>query len=119
MTISEKIKSLCAAKGTSLYALEKQIGLGNGTIGKWGKNGRVPNYAKLSAVCDALGVSIADVMAEDDQPEPQGQAEGIKKAPAPEGVGESKMKLLAALDGLTDEQCDKMLEIVLAAKKMF
>ena len=50
-----------------MFALEKQLGLGNGTIGKWGKNGRLPNYAKLSAVCDALGVSVEEVMS-DDQP---------------------------------------------------
>lgn len=49
------------------------------------------------------------------------QEQGIKKSPAPEGaeVSESKRKLLAAVDEMTDEQCDKMLELVLAAKKMF
>lgn len=73
MIIAERIKDLCAQKGTSLYALEKQLGLGNGTIGKWGKNGRVPNYAKLSAVCEALGVSVEDVMSDQqEKPAPSG-----------------------------------------------
>lgn len=73
MIIAERIKDLCAQKGTSLYALEKQLGLGNGTIGKWGKNGRVPNYAKLSAVCEALGVSVEDVMSDQqEKPVPSG-----------------------------------------------
>lgn len=74
MTISEKIKELCSENGTSMYALEKQLGLGNGTIGKWGKNGRIPNYAKLSAVCDALGVSVETLMSDHPQAD-----QGIKK----------------------------------------
>lgn len=65
-----------------MFALEKQLGMGNGTIGKWGKNGRVPNYAKLSAVCSALGVSVEDVMSDDPIP-------GIKKAPGQEAEGGS------------------------------
>lgn len=71
----ERIKALCKEKGTSIYKLEKELGLGNGTIGKWGKNGRIPNYANLSAVANALGVTVADLTGEADE-------KGIKKQPA-------------------------------------
>ena len=56
-TIADRIKEICAQKGTSMYKLEKQLKLGNGTIGKWGKNGRQPTYDKAVAVASALGVS--------------------------------------------------------------
>ena len=56
-TIADRIKEICAQKGTSMYKLEKQLNLGNGTIGKWGKNGRQPTYDKAVAVANALGVS--------------------------------------------------------------
>ena len=109
----EKIKALCKEKGTSMYKLEKQLNLGNGTIGKWGKNGRVPNYANLSAVASALGVTVAELTGEADE-------KGIKKDPIPkdEAVGSAKQKLLDALDGLSDSQLEKLIGIIEEAKKL-
>lgn len=44
--------------------------------------------------------------------------QGAKKAPDPkiEGLSEAKKALLDALDDLTDEQCEKLLPIILSAK---
>lgn len=67
-TIADRIKEICAQKGTSMYKLEKQLNLGNGTIGKWGKNGRQPTYDKAVAVANALGVS-ADYLLTGEQKE--------------------------------------------------
>ena len=80
----EKIKALCKEKGTSMYKLEKELNLGNGTIGKWGKNGRVPNYANLSAVASARGVTVAELTGETDE-------KGIKKGPIPEDEADNMM----------------------------
>ena len=83
-TIADRIKEICAQKGTSMYKLEKQLNLGNGTIGKWGKNGRQPTYDKAVAVANALGVS-ADYLLTGEQ----------KEKPAPDWDGLSgKDKLL-------------------------
>ena len=78
----EKIKALCKEKGTSMYKLEKELNLGNGTIGKWGKNGRVPNYANLFAVASALGVTVAELTGEADE-------KGIKKSPSTDHSAEA------------------------------
>ena len=75
-TIADRIKEICAQKGTSMYKLEKQLNLGNGTIGKWGKNGRQPTYDKAVAVANALGVS-ADYLLTGEQ----------KEKPAPDWDG--------------------------------
>lgn len=64
MTIADRVKELCKERKTSMYKLEKELGIGNGTIGKWGKNGRAPNYDTLSAVAAALGVSIEELTGE-------------------------------------------------------
>lgn len=64
-----------------MSAIEKKLGLGNGTIGKWGKNGRVPNYANLCAVAEALGVTVSELTG----------AEDIKKSPAVSGEGMSEL----------------------------
>ena len=73
-TITDRIKEICAQKGTSMYKLEKQLNLGNGTIGKWGKNGRQPTYDKAVAVANALGVS-ADYLLTGEQKEKPASSE--------------------------------------------
>lgn len=67
-----------------MYKLEKELGLGNGTIGKWGKNGRIPNYANLLAVATALGVTVGDLTgsltsSDEDKEAPSLPAEGNEK----------------------------------------
>ena len=85
--------------------------MGNGTIGKWWKNGRVPNYANLSAVANALETTIAYLTGETDDP-----SAGIKKDPIPkdEVVSQEKQLLLDMIDGLSDEQK----ELLALSKKM-
>lgn len=76
--------------------METKLGLGNGTIGKWGKNGRVPNYSNLDAVCSELGVSVEDIMRDDDVvPTSNKNAENAKKAPAAEGEGYTELQKAA------------------------
>lgn len=88
MIIAEKIKAVCKAQKTTFFALETKLGLGNGTIGKWGKNGRVPNYSNLAAVCSELGVSVEDIMRDDDVvPTSNKNAENAKSAPDPKTEG--------------------------------
>ena len=120
MIIAEKIKAVCKAQKTTFFALETKLRLGNGTIGKWGKNGRVPNYSNLNAVCSELGVSVEDIMRDDDVvPTSNKNAENAKKAPATEGEGLSaaRQKLYDAIANLTDEQCTKLLGVVEWAKE--
>lgn len=115
MDLHLRLKELCKSRGTSIAALESRLGMGNGTIGKWWKNGRVPNYANLSAVANALETTIAYLTGETDDP-----SAGIKKdlIQKDEAVSEPKQKLLDAIDDLTDEQCSKLLGIILEAKKV-
>lgn len=91
MDISTRIKEACKAHGTSMYKLEKELGLGNGTIGKWGKNGRVPNYANLLAVANALGVTVDDLT---------GTAETQAEYPELWAAAEAKIRMDDALAGI-------------------
>ncbi|WMI80950.1 helix-turn-helix domain-containing protein [Anaerotignum sp. MB30-C6] len=56
----EKIKAWCRDNKTSVCALEKQCGLGNGTIGGWEKS--TPRVDSLIAVSKATGLSIDDLI---------------------------------------------------------
>lgn len=115
MDLRLRLKELCKSRGTSVSAIESRIGMGNGTMGKWWKNGRVPNYANLSAVANALETTVAYLTGETDDP-----SAGIKKDPIPKdgGVSPAKRKLLDVIDDLTDEQCSKLLGMILEAKKV-
>lgn len=56
MSIVDRIRVLSNEKGLSLTELEKSVGLGNGTIGKWNKQS--PSCNKVKLVADFLSVSI-------------------------------------------------------------
>ena len=56
MTLSERIKKLCATKGITLAELERILGLGNGSIRKW-EIVSSPSVANLQKVADYFGVS--------------------------------------------------------------
>ena len=57
----EKIKELAADQKISIKKLEKTIGLGNGSIGKW-RNGKSPKVENLEKVADYFHVSIGDLL---------------------------------------------------------
>lgn len=56
MSLVYRIKEKCNEKGTSIKALEREIGLGNGTISRWDSN--TPSYDKVIKVADFLQVSF-------------------------------------------------------------
>ena len=54
--ILEKIAQLCKEKGCSIAALEKAVGISNGTISRWSESS--PTVGKLELVADYFGVSV-------------------------------------------------------------
>ena len=67
----------------------------------------------LRILADELGTTPEYLRGETDDP-------SIKKSPGinAEGLSEARKALLDAVDGLTDEQCEKLLGIVLEAKRV-
>lgn len=54
--IYENVVVLCRIHNISISKLEKEVGLGNGTIGKWGKVS--PTVESVEKVANYFGVSI-------------------------------------------------------------
>ncbi len=52
----DKVKEACKTKGISVSALERELGLGNGTITKWNKV--APNVYNLKKIADFFGKPI-------------------------------------------------------------
>ena len=57
MKLYETIFRLCEDKDISITALEGELGLGRGLIGKW-RNGTSPNLEKLQKVANYFHVTI-------------------------------------------------------------
>lgn len=60
MTLLERIKQLCEAKGETLASLERKMDFGNGTIRRWGET--TPSGDKLAKVADFFHVSVDYLM---------------------------------------------------------
>lgn len=56
----EKIRRLCNVQGKTLASLEKECGLGSGTINKWDKSS--PSVNKVVAVAAVLGVPVSSLI---------------------------------------------------------
>lgn len=59
--IYKNIVKLCKDRGISIAKLERETGLGNGTIGRWEKSSPSVNSAKK--VADFFGVTLDSLMA--------------------------------------------------------
>ena len=116
MDLHLRLKELCKSRGTSIAALESRLGMGNGTIGKWWKNGRVPNYANLSAVANALETTIAYLTGETDDP-----SAGIKKERPADGeaLTPKDKALLTWFHSLPQEKREALLNLGDAPKELF
>lgn len=103
---------LCAQRGVSPNAVAKELALSSGSVTSW-KGGAIPRPTTIKKIADYFAVSPDLFLAETKDP-------GKKKAPGinAEGLSAARKALLDAVDGLTDDQCEKLLGIVLEAKRL-
>lgn len=114
----KRILSLIPKKedGTFVHGAKKDfaesIGYSDGQIVSMWENGTSYSYRKkLHEISAVYGVSIEWLKGETD-----------KKIPSPmdgDGLSPAKQKLLAAVDELSDEQCEKLFGIIEEVKKLF
>lgn len=107
---------LCALNNLSESGAAKKIGLSNAAANGW-KNGKMPSATTQIKLANLFGISPGELMGAPSIP-PQ----GAKKAPTEiserEDISPAKQALLDAIDGLSDEQCEKLLIVVEGAKKL-
>ena len=60
--VYENVKKLCDKKGINISQLEKEAGLGNGTIGGWRSS--APRVDSLQAVAKVLKVKMEKLLQE-------------------------------------------------------
>ena len=94
----------------------EKSGISSGSYSQWNTGMHSPSLKKLQKAALVLGVPV-EYLLYGDAPV---ASQGAKKAPDPEieGGSPAKKALMDALNDLTDEQCEKLLPIVLSAKAM-
>lgn len=111
--IVARINTLLAQKGIQKKDFFSACGITSATFSQW-NTGEIksPRKKSLKRVADFLGVSVEYLL--------YGDGEEKESAPDPktEGASEAKKALYDAIDDLTDEQCRKLLPIVLSAKQV-
>lgn len=60
--ILSKVLELCKKNGISVAKLEREIGIGNGTVSKWATSSPTVDNAKK--VADYFGVTVDDLITE-------------------------------------------------------
>lgn len=85
--IVQNIRSFAQMRGTSIKQIEKDLGLGNGMIGKWEDSKKSPPFESIEVIANYLGASILELA-------------GItpsenEKAPATEGEGYTDLQKAA------------------------
>lgn len=61
--LADKIRALCESRGKAVGAVEAACGLSIGAISKW--NVSSPTVKNLKAVADYFGVTVDDLLRED------------------------------------------------------
>lgn len=60
--IYDRIKQIALDKGISIYRIEKDLDLGNGTISKW--NNSSPSATTLNSIANYLNVRLEQLLEE-------------------------------------------------------
>ena len=65
----EKIRQLCSERNISIIDLEQKLGLGNGSICYWAKEGVHPRINNVRAVAEFFGVAIEELLKKEEKKE--------------------------------------------------
>ena len=123
--IVDNIKDIATMRRTTIKQIEKDLGFGNGMIGKWRSAPKSPPFEKIEMIAAYLGVTVDDLTGTADTqaeyPELWAAAEakiridddlaGIKETPDPkiEGVSPTVQELFDFIDTATDAELNELL----------
>ena len=60
--IYDNVKRLCWENHTTICALEKACGIGNGTIGKWAGREAAPRISVLQKIANQFGITVDELL---------------------------------------------------------
>lgn len=101
--------ALCASVNKTPAYVGRELGIDKSTISCWKARKTKPSDVNAQKIADYFGVTVEELI-----------GKGIKKDPIPKdgAVSEPKQKLLDLIDGLSDEQCEKLAGFIAEALKL-
>ena len=117
MGFTENFNYCMEQRNYSAYRFAKILGVNIQSPVNWKTGASIPHYGTRQKIAEHFGITLAEL---DGDELPVLPPEGAKKAPDPEieGGSPAKKALMDALNDLTDEQCEKLLPIILSAKRL-
>lgn len=128
----DKIDILRKANQWNQSAFSRKVGKYSSWYSEVLRDKNLPSPEEAAHICLVFDVSPDDILLHEGETQEETakcledietvrklvEAERAKEAPDPkiEGLSAAKRALINAIDGLTDEQCEKLLPIVLSAK---
>lgn len=100
MRTIDKINYYLRIIGKNGADLSRALGLSNSIYSQWNTGKSKPSPQKLPAIAEFLGVSVADLLPDDEEVLPKAKkesapdpkTEGVKKAPATDGEGYTELQ---------------------------
>lgn len=115
MSMVQEVKNLCEKKGLTVTRLEKEIGLGRGTITRWDTNS--PSIDKVILVSNYFGVPVSALVGDQTGQETDGKEKPTDQEDGG-GIGPAKRELLDMVGGMNEKESAAILEVVKATIKM-
>lgn len=108
----EQIKKLCSDNNTSVKALEKELGFGNGTIRRWDTN--APSFDKIVMVANRFNVPVSYLTGEETKKAPtQTDGRGLPHAERREILAGHGVSIMLDADAkLTDAQLEDIINFI-------
>lgn len=108
MDTIDKINYYLVKQGKTGADLSRALGLSNSIYSQWNKKKTNPKRSKLSVIAEYLGVSVADILPDDEEVLPK-----VKKESAPdpktEGVSPTVQELFDFIDTATGAELNELL----------
>ena len=108
MDIVDRLFELVDERFREQKAFAAAIGVSDDTASNWRRRKSASFSKYLPQIAEALGTTTEYLLTGNKEPAPT----------SGDGLSPAKRKLLEAVDDLTDEQCEKLLGIVLEAKRL-
>lgn len=108
MDTIDKINYYLVKQGKTGADLSRALGLSNSIYSQWNKKKTNPKRSKLSVIAEYLGVSVADILPDDEEVLPKAKKESAPD-PKTEGVSPTVQELFDFIDTATDTELNELL----------
>lgn len=108
MDTIDKINYYLVKQGKTGADLSRELGLSNSIYSQWNKKKTKPKRSKLSVIAEYLGVSVADILPDDEEVLPKAKKESAPD-PKTEGVSPTVQELFDFIDTATDAELNELL----------